>query len=125
MKKIYSKLIESLRTPAKPSEFISSIDQLEPGPVVAYARESTLTQKGNLPPQRSNLETQLQKRGFPVVAVIEEIASGCEEGRIGFERAILEAKSAEAFVAAETVDRFRRSWPHRNALLSISSKVAF
>jgi len=72
MKKIYSKLIESLRTPAKPSEFISSIDQLEPGPVVAYARESTLTQKGNLPPQRSNLETQLQKRGFPVVAVIEK-----------------------------------------------------
>src|SRR5439155_1311483 len=120
MKKKYStRRLEAIRTTAKASKYIAHINDLEPGPVVLCVRVSSVTQKDNLLPQRINLEWEVEKRGFWIVAVFEEIASGREEERIGFERAILEAQSAGAVVVAESVDRFRRSWFKRDARLSV------
>jgi len=118
--RIYAtKRIAALRTPAKNSDFIPSVNKLEPGPVVLYLRVSAPTQKDNLPPQRTNCKAAVDKRGCSVVEIIEEIASGWLEERIGFERAILAARAAGATIVAESVDRFKRSWPKRNAPLSV------
>jgi DNA invertase Pin-like site-specific DNA recombinase len=62
------------------------------------------------------LKAELEKRGFTVIAVYEEIVPGWEDmyserwGRLELERAIVRAKDAKAVLVAPSVDRFRRSW---------------
>lgn len=111
-----TELIKTVRTPAVPSKFFYSIDDLMPCPVVLYVRVSAHTQKHNLPHQISRLKTELEKRGFTVIAVYWEIVPGWEYihsewwGRLGLERAILKAKEANGLVVAESVERFRRTY---------------
>src|SRR5438094_5240014 len=102
--------VKALRTPATPSEFISGINNLKPGLVVLYVRVSANSQDENLPHQINRLKTELEKRGFKVIAIYSETEPGWRDRRIGFERAIDNAQSAGAVVVAESVDRYRKSW---------------
>jgi DNA invertase Pin-like site-specific DNA recombinase len=110
-KLIYShQWAKDIRTPAKASEFISHLEQVKLGLAVIYVRVSSRTQMHNLQHQISTLRRELEKRGFSVIEVVQEIASGWLDSRIGFFRAITKAKAADAVVVALSVDRFRRAY---------------
>lgn len=106
--------IKALRTTAKPSQFISSLDALEPGPVVLYVRVSSFTHKENLPDQIAKLVAEMEKLGFLVIAIFQEVVPGWEEVRIGFEKAVLKAKDAGAVIVAESVSRYIRILRYRS-----------
>jgi predicted site-specific integrase-resolvase len=69
-------LIRAVRTIPKPSQFVSSIDRLRPCRVVLYLRVSARTQRDNLLHQLTRLRAELEKRGFTVIAVYQEIVPG-------------------------------------------------
>ena len=96
--RVATALFKALRTIPKLSDCIPSIDDFEPCGVVIIARESWPTQKDNLPSQIQRVVTEVEGRGFWVVAICSEIVPGWEtadsgsRGRHDFERAILKAK---------------------------------
>src|SRR4051794_39404833 len=100
--------LKAVRTLARCSEFIRSLDELKLQLVVLYLRVSAHTQKANLVHQRSNLMKELKKRGFVVIAVFEEIVSGDAECQPQLDLALFKAKVTGAILVAESVDRFRR-----------------
>jgi DNA invertase Pin-like site-specific DNA recombinase len=111
MKLKYStKRIAGLRTTASASKSISCIQELQPGPVVLYLRESGRGQEENLKGQEDHVTWELERRGFEVVAVFKETVPGWAENRIGLERAALKAKEVGAVVVAESGCRFLRSF---------------
>jgi DNA invertase Pin-like site-specific DNA recombinase len=104
-------------TPARPSEYLASLNDLKPGtPVVLYARESDPTQKDNLPGQIAKLKREVAKRGHPAKAVVKEIARGAQCWRDGLKRAFVIARRASATVVAESVTRFKRNHDPRAPL---------
>jgi predicted site-specific integrase-resolvase len=116
MKHTYSpERVTALKTPADPSKYICSIDQVAPrSRAVSYARESSQTQKDNLPHQVNNLKMETEKCGHKVIAEFKQVVYGWDiENQTALEWAILKAKAAGAFVVAESVDRFRRCWRYR------------
>jgi DNA invertase Pin-like site-specific DNA recombinase len=108
--------VAKITTVATCSNYINSIDDLKPSPVVLYLRVSSRSQKQNLPHQIARLRAEVEKRGCWVVDVFREIVPGWEDmygekwGRQAFERAIQRAKELNAVVVAESVSRFRRSF---------------
>ena len=112
--KYSTRRLEAIRTTAKAFQYISHIYDLEPGPVVLYLRVSAPTQKDDLPHQRINLEMEVEKRGFTVIAVFEETASGWMDHRTGFGLAILKGRAANAVLVAESLNRFWRCWRYRS-----------
>ncbi len=110
MKKKYSRLIEAIRTPAKASDYIAHIDDLEPGLVVPYGRVSRRQQqrKGKLNHQIADLTSELERRGHDVTDGFKETASGWADDRTTLQLAILEAERVGAVVMAESADRFIR-----------------
>ena len=104
--------IEAIKTNGVASKFIRSIEEIEPGPVVLYVRVSRSQQKkrGTLARQRDDLEWESERRGFHVLAVFEETASGWADDRVRFECAAVAAEEAGAVLVADSTDRFIRSF---------------
>jgi DNA invertase Pin-like site-specific DNA recombinase len=112
-KKYATERVKALRTPAKLSDYFFHFEKLEPMPLGLYVRESSRSQKNNLPFQRTNLEANVVKPDFSVFGVYEEIIPGWAEERRGFECAVLEAFTVGGAVVAECVNRLIR---HRRKL---------
>ena len=79
--------------------------------VVIYCRVSGNVQERsqNLSNQGENLKNESKQRGFVVLEIISEVASGWKEDRDGLLRAVEIAREKKAIVVAESVTRFIRS----------------
>ena len=95
--------------------------------VVIYCRVSGHVQERsqNLSDQGENLKNELKQRGFVVLEIISEVASGWKEDRDGLLRAVEIAHENDAVVVAESVTRFIRSRDYnsktnRNALPTVA-----
>ena len=94
------------------SDYISDIRSPKRGQrVVIYCRVSGRDQERsqNLSDQGENLKNESKQRGFVVVEIISEVASGWKEDRDGLLRAVEIAREKKAIVVAESVTRFIRS----------------
>ncbi|MDA1275861.1 MAG: recombinase family protein [Verrucomicrobia bacterium] len=85
--KYSTKRIDAIKTLGIASDYIAHIDGIKPGPVVLYVRVSRRHQDESLPAQETNLQRELQSRGFSVLEVFMETASGWAGDRIQLERA--------------------------------------
>jgi DNA invertase Pin-like site-specific DNA recombinase len=113
-RKYATERIEALRTFARCSNFVFYIGDIAPfSLLVLYVRESTRSQRLNLPYQNAYLKNEVEKLGFVVVEIFEEIGSGWVDGRPEFERAVLKAQSMRAVLVAACMDRFRRCWRYQ------------
>ena len=110
------------------SDYISDIRSLKSGQlVVAYCRVSASDQERsqNLSDQGENLKNESKQRGFVVLEIISEVASGWKEDRDGLLRAVEIAHENDAVVVAESATRFIRSRDYnsvtnRNALPTVA-----
>jgi predicted site-specific integrase-resolvase len=99
----------------KNSNYFAFIDSLKPCCVVIYARVSHYGQRANLRYQIQWLKAALERRGFTVIAVYEEIVPGWEsmdaefDLRSAFMSAVHKAIATNSIIVAVSVDRFKRS----------------
>ncbi len=91
--------------------------------MIIYCRVSGRVQERsqNLSDQVKNLKNESKQRGFVVLEIISEVASGWKEDRDGLLRTVEIAHENDAVVVAESVTRFIRSRDYnsktnRNAL---------
>jgi len=106
MKRKYStQRQDAIRTIPKASNYIAHVDNLEPGPIVAFCRESIPRNEGHLDDQELNLRS-LERRGFNVIGVFKPLGSADAEDRVKLEIAAFKAKQAKAVLVAESTDRY-------------------
>ena len=101
------------------SDYISDNRSLKRGQrVVIYCRVSGNVQERsqNLSNQGENLKNELKQRGFVVLEIISEVASGWKEDRDGLLLAAEYALANNAVLVAESVTRFIRSKDFNNQI---------
>lgn len=108
MKNYSDRLIKAIRTTALASHYLAHIPDLNPCWVILFIRVSGRGQKEHLAHVESLLRRELERRGFKVVGVFKEIATGSSDDRTTLELAILEAERLGAILVAESANRFIR-----------------
>jgi len=105
---IYAGKIKAIKLPTKryripESEIRRMLGQLVPkNQAVIYARVSSADQKEDLKRQRRMLEKYAEKKGYKIVAVFEDVASGLNDARRGLKKVfdVLRAGRADVVVVA-------------------------